>query len=213
MGLKDRFLRWLAPRLGWGYLKFVGVTSRVDWHGMEHVRALDGGAFVYAFWHGRQAIFPYTHRGEGSAVMVSRSKDGEIIAEVMRLAGLRAVRGSSSRGGVAALKELIDVAKTGVRVGFTPDGPRGPIRQVQPGALWLAREAQIPILPLAAGLKRKLVFRNWDEFFFPLPFNRIAVVYGPPISVGAGDDMEKKAEELRLALNAVTAEADRLAEA
>lgn len=210
---RDALLRFLAPRLAWSYLRFVGFTSRVSWHGREHWDGLrrEGRNWVYALWHGRQAFFTYTHRGHGAAVMVSRSKDGEIISEVMRLSGLRAVRGSSSRGGPAALRELVEAGRAGVPLGMTPDGPRGPLRRVQPGVLFLARELGIPILPIANGMRHKLLVGRWDEFHVPLPFNRIAVVIGTPVEVRAEDDLDAKAEELRQALDRVSDEADRIA--
>ena len=212
--LKRFFLLSVVPRLAYYYLSLVGATSRLTWHGdAGSLRLTESNrGFIYALWHARQAVLTYTHRGRGVSVLVSRSDDGGIIAEVLRLSGNGTVRGSSSRGGAAALKELVGAGREGAPLAVTPDGPRGPARQAQQGALFLARELGIPIVPGASGLKRKLVFNSWDELQFPLPFNRIAVVYGPPIHVGPDDDLEAKTEELRRALNAVTAEADRIAE-
>jgi len=163
--LRDRIVGFAAPRLAWWYISFVGATSRVRWIGREHVEALEraGRNFAYAFWHGRQVFFTYSHRGYPAAILVSRSKDGDIIADVMRRSGLRAVRGSSSRGSAAALKELLDAAKAGYRPAITPDGPRGPAREVQPGILFLAREMGIPIIPITNAVRRKIVVRGRDR--------------------------------------------------
>ena len=210
---RDRLLLLVAPRLAYAYMTLVGATSRLIWHGDAAASKLEQGhgGCVFALWHGRQVFFTYSHRNRGIATLVSRSKDGELIAEVLRLSGHRAVRGSSSRGGAAALKELVEAGREGHSLAVTPDGPRGPVRRVQPGVLFLARELGIPIVPAANGMRRKLIFRGWDEFHFPLPFNRVAIVLGKPLPVGPDDDLEAKAEELRLALDAVTAEADRIA--
>lgn len=208
--LLDPLILFLAPRLAYWYIVFVGRTSRLDWLGREYADALerDGQHYGYALWHGRQVFFNWSHRGQPCAAMVSRSKDGEIFAEVMRRFGLTAVRGSSSRGSAQALKGLVDVCRRGLRPAITPDGPRGPARQVKPGILFLAREMGIPIIPAATALKRKLVFRGWDEYHFPLPFNRAVVAYGPPVWVRETDDLREKARELKRALDDVTRLAD-----
>lgn len=210
---RDRLIAAAAPRLAYGYLRLVGLTSRIEWRDREIPEsfARRGQPIAYAFWHGRQVFFTVSHRGYKAAIMVSRSKDGDIIAEVMRLSGLRAVRGSSSRGGVAALKELIDVIKEGYITATTPDGPRGPFHEVQPGILLLARESGVPIIPIANGMRRKLVFRGWDEYFFPLPFNHVVITHGKPIYVRPEDSFDEKAKELKAALDDVTRRADEAA--
>lgn len=208
-----RFLVLILPRLACLYLWFVGKTSKILWVGKDHVEkfeSLDKNV-VYAFWHGRQVPFAYTHRGCKACVLVSQSKDGDYIAEVMRLIGMKAARGSSSRGALRGLKALLDAAQEGYHVGFTPDGPRGPFHEVKPGVLHAAQSLGFPIIPIANGMRFALTFRNWDEFLIPLPFNRIAVVHGPPIFVGPQDSLEEKSKELKEALNKVTDQADELA--
>lgn len=209
-------LRRVVPYLAFGYLTLVGWTSRIRWDGLEHPEDLKrrGQNFIYAFWHSRQAFFTYTHRGEQAAIMVSKSKDGDLIAKVMALSRIRAVRGSSSRAALQGTRELIEAAEAGLCPGFTPDGPKGPARKVKPGVIYLAQKTGLPILPLTNSLSRKLVMRRaWDQFEVPLPFGRIVLTYGPPISVGKDDDPEKKALELEKALNQITDEADRQVEA
>jgi lysophospholipid acyltransferase (LPLAT)-like uncharacterized protein len=211
--LRDAILGWAAPRLAYWYLTLVGKTSRIVWIGKEHPEALEknGKPFAFAFWHGRQAFFTYSHRDYKAAILVSLSKDGEIIAEVMRLSGLRTVRGSTSRGGATALKQLIDVVQEGSCVAASPDGPRGPARQVQPGILFVAQQAGIPIIPIANGMRRKIIFRGWDEFYVPLPFNRVAIAHGAPIHVRPEDSLDEKAKELKEALDETTRQADEAA--
>ncbi|MDE2511888.1 MAG: lysophospholipid acyltransferase family protein [Elusimicrobia bacterium] len=206
-------LRRLVPYLAYAYATFVGATTRltvVRGDVQTGLKAADR-RFIYAFWHQRQVFFTYTHRGVGAAVLVSRSKDGEMIAETMRLSNIGAVRGSSSRGGAAAVRQLMEVLESGLDIGITPDGPRGPAREVKDGVLFLAQKLGAPIVPIANGLSRKLVLKKaWDHFHVPLPFGRGAVVYSEPITVGPDDDLAAKARELKAALDRVTAEADRL---
>ncbi|OGS04451.1 MAG: hypothetical protein A3G41_09085 [Elusimicrobia bacterium RIFCSPLOWO2_12_FULL_59_9] len=209
--LLRRLLSALAPKLAYGYLKCVAWTTSIRWLDVETVAALEaeGKNFLYAFWHGRQVFFTISHRKQRAAIMVSQSRDGDIIAEVMRLSGLRAVRGSSSRGGAGALKEMMRCIRSGLHLGISPDGPRGPLKQVQPGALYLAQRLHIPIVPISNGLKRSLVVGTWDEFHIPLPFNRAAIAHGKPIYVAPSDSIEEKSKELQASLN----EADRRADA
>ena len=211
--LTGRLLRFLAPRLAYWYLMFVGRTSKIEWRGTEYIDALEkeGQHFGYALWHGRQVFFTYSHRNSKGAVMVSRSKDGDIIAEVMRRFGLLAIRGSSSKDSARALKELVDVCREGYHPATTPDGPRGPAGQVKPGILFLARELGIPIVPISSCHKWKLVFHGWDEYHFPLPFSRVVIVHGPPLYVRPGDSMREKARELKRSLDEATRIADEAA--
>jgi lysophospholipid acyltransferase (LPLAT)-like uncharacterized protein len=102
--------------------------------------------------------------------------------------------------------------KAGARIGITPDGPRGPLRSVQPGALFLAQATGAPIVPVAYGARRKWLFKGWDEFLIPKPFNRIAMIYGEPITVAPGDSLDHKATDLQRALNEVMHDADEIAQ-
>jgi lysophospholipid acyltransferase (LPLAT)-like uncharacterized protein len=204
--IKIRLLSFLAS----AYLRWVGATSRIVWVNRSVREDLEasGKGFIYAFWHGRQVFLAYLHQGDLIRPLISQSADGEIIARVCRSFGLKSIRGSSSRGASEALLKLQDEIKAGARIGITPDGPRGPLREVQPGALYLAQVTGCPIVPVAFGAKKKWVFKGWDEFMVPKPFNRIAMMYGEPITVGREDSLERKAVELKRALNYVVHEVD-----
>jgi lysophospholipid acyltransferase (LPLAT)-like uncharacterized protein len=198
------------------YLRFVGRTSLIVWvnRSIREEQEAEGKGFIYAFWHGRQVFLVYLHQNDQLATIISQSKDGELIARVCKNFGLGAVRGSSSKGGSEALLQMKTLLDQGTRVAFTPDGPRGPLRQVQPGVLYLAQKTGRPIVPVAFGAKKKWVFRGrWDEFVVPKPFNRIAMVYGEAIQVKPDEDLKAKAGELKKALNAVMFKADSVAKA
>ncbi len=205
-------LRRLAPYFAYLYVSFVGLTSRLRWLGAENLAAARRvrGPVVYAFWHQRQVFFTWTNRGNHVKVLVSRSADGEIIAQAMRLSRIDACRGSSSRGAVAAARELLEALNEGFDVAVTCDGPKGPARQVKPGILYLAQKSGLPIIPIANATSRRIEFaRAWDHFQVPLPFSRGVVIHGPPIFVGPQDDLAAKAGELKTALDHIYDQADR----
>jgi lysophospholipid acyltransferase (LPLAT)-like uncharacterized protein len=192
----------------------VGATSRIIWVNRVIREDLEkeGRGFIYAFWHGRQVFLVYLHQKDRIHPLVSQSRDGELIARVCRSFAIEPVRGSSSRGGSEAVLELKTLIESGDRIGFTPDGPRGPHRAVQPGVLYLAQKTGRPIVPVAYGAKRRWVFKgSWDEFVVPKLFNRITMVYGEPLTVKSSDDLDQKAAELQGALDRVTQEADSVA--
>lgn len=208
--LKTRIL----SLFGIAYIHLVALTSRIVWVNRSVRDELEANkdGYIYAFWHGRQVFLVYLHRHNRVHPLVSRSKDGELISTICSAFGLFCVRGSSSRGGSEALLELKSLLEKGDRIAFTPDGPRGPLRQIQPGVLFIAQKTGRPIVPIAYGARRRWVFKkSWDEFIVPKPLNHIAMVYGEPITVGETDDLKKKEDELRLALNRVANEADTIA--
>lgn len=195
----------VLSRAAWLYLKFVGLTSRVRvaW------QAGGNGPAVFAFWHRQEAPMVYVHRDKRLCGIVSKSKDGEYMARIVRLFGFNFVRGSTTSGGIMALRGLIRAARSGYSIGITPDGPRGPVFKVQPGALYVAQKTGLPVIPLGCALSRAWNMRSWDRYQFPLPFGRTEAVYGEPLYVSATDDLAAKALELERRLNEVTAEAER----
>lgn len=208
-----KFQLWLLKHLAWLYLHFVGKTSKIvdiDRHYRNDLEAA-GQQYVNVVWHGRQVIFVYTHRGAKISPLASPSKDGEIIAQVQQLFGFAPSRGSSRREPVQALRRLIGRIQQGYSLAVTPDGPLGPEREVKPGALYLAQRFGLPVLPMTSALKRKIIIRGWDTFHFPLPFNRICIVYGKPFWIAPQDDLKESAKIIKKILDDITDEADRRA--
>ncbi len=205
-------LRKLAPYLAYSYLSFVKWTTRLRVRGAEHPKELHkkGQRFIFAFWHNRQVFFTTTHRRQGFSVLVSLSRDGGIIAKVMELSGIHAARGSTSRGGAAALREMAAVTERGGDLGISPDGPKGPVYQVKPGVLFLARTLNIPIVPITNALSNKFVIkRSWDQFQVPLPFGRAVLSYGAPIWIREGDDLDAAALAVKAAMDKITSDAEK----
>ncbi|OGR64390.1 MAG: hypothetical protein A2X31_03600 [Elusimicrobia bacterium GWB2_63_22] len=192
--------------LAWLYIQLVGKTSRIVIKG----RPAAAGPAVYALWHRQEVLLIYLHRNSGICGLVSKSKDGEYMARILKRFGFTFVRGSTSSGGIMALRGLIKAARDGYSIAITPDGPKGPIFKVQPGLVLIAQKAGIPIIPAACALSSKKILRSWDRYQFPLPFGRIEAVYGAPIQVAETDDVQAKALELENALNKLTEEAETL---
>jgi lysophospholipid acyltransferase (LPLAT)-like uncharacterized protein len=149
----------------------------------EHGLRLNGRPLLGLCWHGHLLVFAYHHRHAGMATLISQSRDGEYIARVTQRWGYTLVRGSSSRGGSSALREMVRVLRSGRSLAVTPDGPRGPRRRVKPGALLAARLSGVPVLPTAAAATRAWWLGGWDRFLVPKPLARVRLVYGTPRTI------------------------------
>lgn len=214
--IKSQHSNWthvIGSNLIYWYTLFLGWTTAIRFFGRESALEMDkkGQNFIYAIWHNQQAFLLYPFRGTKVCSLISLSKDGEYIARVLPKFGMKAVRGSTSKGGFSALRALIDISQAGYHPMLTPDGPRGPVYKAQPGVLFLAQKTGLPIVPAACGLSNKFTVNSWDKMRIPLPFGRAALVLKTPIYVTAGSDKKAAALELERALNEATLEAEQLA--
>jgi lysophospholipid acyltransferase (LPLAT)-like uncharacterized protein len=188
-------------------VRMLASTWRMRVH--DEAGLLVAGAVVppliWVFWHNRLLIVPVLYerflRHRKSAVLISRSRDGGILAGVIERFGGEAVRGSSSRGGASALRELQRRVEEGCDAYITPDGPKGPRYSVGAGALWLAQATRAELLPVSVECSRSWRLGRWDGFFIPWPFARVEVTLRPPHAVppdlaGAGVKLEQ--ERLRV---------------
>lgn len=178
----------VAIALGSWLLHALGATWRVTVHGRQALldRAPEAARVVLVLWHGQMLPLLWAHR-QPTGVMISEHRDGEIIARIVERFGFFGVRGSSSRGGVRALLEGVQVLKRGADMAITPDGPRGPRHSFAPGALVLAHRAGVAVVSLVAHVDRKWQLRSWDGFEIPKPFARITIEYGEPVVLGDAD--------------------------
>jgi len=187
---------------------------RLRHHGDERLRRWEheGEHFILAFWHRHLLLMPYAYRGRKISVLVSRSTDGELIARTVARLGVDSTRGSSSRGGVSGMKALLRKAAEGWDIAFTPDGPRGPAREVQSGVILAAAATGLPIQPVAIAASRVRLLRSWDRFLVPMPFSTVHLVYGEPLVVERRGDTAEATAELKGRLDAAEAEAEGWAE-
>jgi hypothetical protein len=155
-------------------------------HVREGMRSSPTGSVVFCLWH--QSLFALlgAHHGQHVAALASLSGDGTIMAEYLARIGLRPVRGSSSRGGLKAARELMGAVTEGWHAAITVDGPRGPYKEVKPGPFEIARRTGAPIIPVGVRASGEISFkRAWDRFRLPLPGARVAVVYGEAMALPA----------------------------
>ncbi len=179
--------RW-SIRLGTLLVRALAATWRTTIHGRTPARdrqARGEGAIILCLWHGQMLPLLCAHRGEPATVLVSEHRDGEIIARILAAFKFSAARGSSSRGGSRALLELAQLVRAGNDIAITPDGPRGPRRQLAPGVLLIAQRTGAAVIPLVAHADRVWRLRSWDAFEIPKPFARITVLYDTPVNVSA----------------------------
>jgi lysophospholipid acyltransferase (LPLAT)-like uncharacterized protein len=204
--VSPRVLSFLAA----GFIRGLRASLRLRYHDAEQIRAWERTEthFILAFWHRHLLLMPYAYRGKKISVLVSQSQDGELIARTVARLGIDSSRGSSSRGGIAGMRSLLRKAAEGWDIAFTPDGPRGPLREVQPGVILAAASTGLPILPVAIAASRAKLLRSWDRFMVPLPFSKVHIVYGEPLVVERRGDLEAAAAELKRRLDGVEAAAE-----
>lgn len=202
--VRPSFLQRAAALAGAVLLRGLFATLRVriiDPHGF--LAAPPDGPAIYAFWHNRilaiTAAFLrcYPRGRRGVLVLTSASKDGTWLGLVARQLGMGSVRGSSSRRGATAMRELLDRVEAGYDIAITPDGPRGPVYQLGPGLVYLAQKARLPVLPCHATFHSAWRLRTWDSFAIPKPFSCVDVTLGPLLRVPAAANEQSLHEEQR----------------
>jgi len=197
-------------------LRLLGATGRVSVKGLPRTRdwRLQNGV-IYAFWHEHllniTAYFGTRCAGLGLTILIGHHLDGEIIARIVRGLRMETVRGSKTRGGMAAVEGLLRVLKEGRSIVFTPDGPRGPRRTAKDGVIVLAQRAGVPIVPITAVARPSVHAGSWDRMELPFPFSRVRAAEGEPIRVspGAGAaEREKARARLEQELNSLADRAE-----
>jgi lysophospholipid acyltransferase (LPLAT)-like uncharacterized protein len=170
--------------------------------------------FIYVFWHENLLPAAYWWRRCGAHVLISEHADGQLIAEVCKHLGFGVVAGSSTRGGVRAIKRMIQLGQQ-THLAITPDGPRGPRRHLQPGLVYLASRTGMAVVPLGIGLHRAWRLGSWDRFVLPRPWRRGRAVIGEPIHVPpdiGSNQLESHRQHIEAILEQVSELAERWAE-
>ncbi|MEW5733333.1 MAG: lysophospholipid acyltransferase family protein [Thermodesulfobacteriota bacterium] len=167
---------------------------------------------MVCFWHSRILGVAYCHQKWNGLIMVSKSEDGEVIAQVIHRQGHEPIRGSSRKGGAEAMDKMVAIMGREVRTAvIIPDGPQGPRFIVRPGAITLAQRTGYPIVPITYSARNAKVFRSWDRFMLPYPFTECALVYGHPVRVPpelSPEGFEAKRRELEAEMMRITRKAD-----
>ncbi|RYD36091.1 MAG: DUF374 domain-containing protein [Verrucomicrobiaceae bacterium] len=198
--LKARVAGWLAGNL----IRLLAATLRLRMTDEAGVlgRKVNGGA-IWVFWHNRMLVVPwiytrYIRKFQRATVLTSASRDGAMLAALMRQFGLGAVRGSSSKRGGRALMECCRLLRQHHYVGITPDGPRGPVYQMHPGIVQISRVSRAPILPIRIEYAKAWRLKSWDRLFIPKPFSVVRVHFLPLVQADATDPEAQLAHLTRL---------------
>ncbi|MDX9923142.1 MAG: lysophospholipid acyltransferase family protein [Ignavibacteriaceae bacterium] len=137
--------------------------------------------FTAVFWHGKMLIGWYLFRKFNSAALISPSKDGEILTNLLVNWNYVVVRGSSNDSGKDALKKMLDLADRKMNLIITPDGPKGPAEKMKAGAVVICKKKKLPLLLTGIRMEKKKILKSWDKFEVPIPFSSVTVTYSSPI--------------------------------
>ncbi|HET7201955.1 MAG TPA: lysophospholipid acyltransferase family protein [Steroidobacteraceae bacterium] len=211
----------VAVAIAWATIRALWATCRVT-----HVAGLEGArravrdsrSLIPVYWHqhmlfGARAVLDLRSEGLRAGFLISPSVDGTAPAMLVEKVGGVVIRGSSTHTGARALRDFYEtVVKQHVSPAITPDGPKGPLHEFKPGAILLSQITGKPILPVAVAASHACTFRTWDAFELPLPFSRIAIVYGEPVKVGRTPDtaaLEQWQAKMAESLSALRRQAER----
>ena len=218
--MKKNYKTWIykniLPSILWLFMKLLTDSLKLLIIGEETVEHLrkQGKRIVYVVWHGRQFMLVSQLPKKHVTVMSSTSRDGRLQAAILRKFGFDIVFGSSRRSAVKALVGVVKRMNGGWDAAMAVDGPTGPIYQVKPGALFLAKKCGACLIPLGYSTRKGIVMKAWDRYLLPLPFSRTVFLYGKPIypSVHMGrETMDRENSELKTVLDRMMNEADRIA--
>lgn len=190
--MKKRLLMGLIPPLAAAVMRLLFLTIRTETLGENNLRSLwqrDARAII-PFWHDQLLLMVFGYPGKHAKLLISQSQDGELLTRTMRYFSQDAVRGSSSRGGRAAFREMLEICKVDADIVLTPDGPKGPRHEIKDGVVQLAKLSKRGIVPLAFACSKGRRFASWDRFLLPYPFSRGVYSFGEALFYQAGESTE-----------------------
>ena len=180
-GVGTPFVRYMGPWFLKGYAKTW--RHRIHADDPENIKVLKEHGCLAVLWHGRGLSCIPLFRGTKASILVSHSRDGQIMGDMLRGFGFDTIEGSSSKGGARAMREMLDVLGQGQTICLTPDGPRGPMHSVGPAIAFLSRSTGFPIVPVGLGVNRAWHLNNWDRYTIPKPFSKLVTFVGEPLQV------------------------------
>ena len=193
---KPEFLRILGDHFLFTSISALCRSLKIEKLNFEVIKKLnsDKQNYVLAFWHGTMILPWYLHGSRNFAALTSKSKDGDLLAKILRKWNYEVIRGSSSTGGEVALGIMVDYAKNKYSIAITPDGPRGPRYEFKAGAVITAKKSSIPLVLVGVGFKRKKILRNWDKFEIPYFFTKARIIYSEPMYINKNLTYEETSE-------------------
>jgi lysophospholipid acyltransferase (LPLAT)-like uncharacterized protein len=207
---KQGFLRFLGYHFLYYILTILCKSLKIVRQNNQVIETLNKNNqnYVLAFWHGTMLLPWYLHGSKNFAALTSKSKDGDLLAKILKKWKYKVIRGSSSTGGDVALGIMVDYAKNDYSVAITPDGPRGPRHNFKAGAVVTAKKTGIPLILAGVGFKRKKFLSNWDKFEIPYFFTTAKIVYSDPFYV----NRKLTFEETSAVISSCNAELNKLQE-
>tara|TARA_B100000902_G_scaffold259965_1_gene246205 strand:+ start:3083 stop:3709 length:627 start_codon:yes stop_codon:yes gene_type:complete len=191
-------------------IEFLYGFNRWNVFGEENIKSLveKNRSFILVTWHGKVlSVFKYFSK-KNYIGLASKSRDGSLIVDVGEKMGYKFVRGSSGKGGSEAYQDMVDLLKApSTRLIITPDGPTGPEHVPKPGAVRLARESGVPVIPVIGHTSRSWTLKNWHTFYISKPFSKIKLVIGKPIYFSKDQPIEECLDVVKKALASTDAEA------
>jgi len=201
--------------IGAKYIKFVSFTNSWSFINKKYVENLwkKNEAFILCFWHGRLLMMPLSWNKEKKInVLISAHSDGQLLSKTVKHFNIETITGSSSKGGSEAIRNIIKSLKSGISIGMTPDGPRGPRMKVNSAIIKIASLTGHKIVPLSYSVKKKFFLNSWDKFLVALPFGKGCFIWGKPIkikkNISTNEDL-KLSKKLENNLLKLTKKADR----
>jgi lysophospholipid acyltransferase (LPLAT)-like uncharacterized protein len=189
--LNNYFLKKIFSLIGAFYIYFVYISSKKKFINKDNFEKLisENESFIYALWHDQLLLSPLTWQSKKRIdILISKHKDGDIIANLIKFHGFNSVRGSTNnpnkekeKNSISSIRKILKSLKNNISIGITPDGPRGPRHKVSEGIINIARISNKKILPMALAYKKKWILNTWDKFIIPMPFNEICIVWGVPL--------------------------------
>ncbi len=176
-------------------------------------QVVQGPTYIYSVWHDSMVVPVFAGKQPATMALVGQHNDGSYVANILRSAGIPSVRGSSSKGGAAAIRKLIDETKDH-HIVITPDGPRGPRRELKPGLTYLAAKTGKPLVPTAFACSRFWSIKgSWTDQMIPSPFARAVVLTGQPIEVpkkASREELDEYTAQLQLAMDELNERAEQM---
>ena len=200
--------------IGAKYIKFVSFTTKWSFINKKYVENLwkKNESFILCFWHGRLLMMPLSWNNKKKInVLISAHSDGQLLSKTVKYFDIKTIIGSSSKGGSEAIRNIIKSLKSGISIGMTPDGPRGPRMKINSVIIKIASLTGNKIVPLSYSVKKKIFLNSWDKFLVALPFGKGCFIWGKPIkikkNISNNEDL-KLSNKLEKILLKLTKEAD-----
>jgi lysophospholipid acyltransferase (LPLAT)-like uncharacterized protein len=205
----DRIVLTVVPFVGALLIRCIYLCLRIDRVNFQEDDELWTAEekAIFSTWHDQLLLIPPVYRGKTAKVLISASRDGELIARTVKYFSIDAIRGSSSRGGREALLEMKALASEEVDLGITPDGPKGPRHVVKFGVVQLARSTGRPVVPLAFACSHGHRFNSWDRFLLPYPWSQAIYYVGKPLYAADDESAEAFQKRVQQAMDDATLQA------